>query len=1045
LIVGSLSGSGSISANGGNGNRPTGGGAGGGRIAIEIQNGGLSLSGPITAYGGSGPGTNWGGAGTIYLKQTGQQFGQIILDNAGHSGTNTPISNLPVSDLILRGAARGVLSASQTFHDLSVTDHAVLFCLTSGTSGFTVNVTGNAMVESGSAIDGNGLGYLYGGPGGGSNGNGAGHGGSGGLSASTGSGGGAYDLFSSPIMPGSAGNPYPYLPYYVVGAGGAVIRLNVSGSLILNGQISVNGTDSYLAPQSSISSIPYNTIGGGSGGSIWISAETLSGTGAISANGGNGLNNGGGGGGGRIAVSGGISGFAGTMSAHGGIGFNSGGAGTIYTKDDAKDGALLLVDNSGISGAGTPLPSLYFATDLAIAEGAMVTSTGSLTLHDLNIASNAWLQPASGSPILLTGSGIVNEGGGIVADGTGFPRGQGIGAGLPNPNGGGGGGHGGYGAVNTLNGLYGGNAYDSIQNPALAGSGGAPGNSFPPSTDGSGGGVIHLTAQQTLTVNGKISANGSDGDVNGGGGAGGSVWLSAGTFAGTGAISANGGSGGIAAANVNAPADVQGYGGGGGRIAIRCSSNLFAGNFSAHGGDGAGFGGAGTIFLDRIQDVGQPSPVPEIIVDNGGLSGTNTPVDATFDLPDLPFDLIVQNNAIVNFPTAPPVLNNLILNPGGIVSSLPVNANLDLAVVQNVIIASNSAIDLDGKGFALPFDVGPGAGTFKFGQGSGGAGYGGAGGMSASDVPGGTTYGSATRPVDRGSRGGASGSFGGSEGGGAVHLTVGGTLNVNGGILADGNPGTQEQSGGGSGGSIWISATSLEGTGAIQANGGAGELYDGGGGGGGRIAIYSPSNTFGGTISAAGAIGAFNGSDGTVFISTNLDLFNVLSQTPTGILSNTVSQVDLEFSSVLEASSVLSSDFVLGTPSGIETNLTISVLNPTTVRISFPEQTSSGDYSIQAGPQIEDFLGQSMPATYTGAFTILLPDITPTVTGGIQGTNLLMSWTMLSGITYQIYCSTNLTDWIPYGDPIIGDGSTVEMQLPINADPTKFFRVRANR
>jgi hypothetical protein len=312
-------------------------------------------------------------------------------------------------------------------------------------------------------------------------------------------------------------------------------------------------------------------------------------------------------------------------------------------------------------------------------------------------------------------------------------------------------------------------------------------------------------------------------------------------------------------------------------------------------------------------------------------------------------------------------------------------------------------------------------------------------------VPGGTTYGSATRPVDRGSRGGASGSFGGSEGGGAVHLVVGGTLNVNGGILANGNPGTQEQSGGGSGGSIWISAASIGGTGAIQANGGAGELYDGGGGGGGRIAIYSPSNAFAGTLSAAGAVGAFNGGDGTVFISANLDLFDVLSQTPTGILSNTVSQVDLEFSSVLNAATVSSSNFVLGTPNGIETNLTISVLNPTTVRVSFPEQTSSGDYSIQVGPQIENFLGQPMSAAYTGALTILLPDIAPTVAGGIEGTNLLMSWTTLSGITYQIYSSTNLVDWIPYGDPIIGDGSAVELQLPMNADPTEFFRVKASR
>ena len=53
-------------------------------------------------------------------------------------------------------------------------------------------------------------------------------------------------------------------------------------------------------------------------------------------------------------------------------------------------------------------------------------------------------------------------------------------------------------------------------------------------------------------------------------------------------------------------------------------------------------------------------------------------------------------------------------------------------------------------------------------------------------------------------------------------------------------PALQDDAGGGSGGSIWLTAGALAGTGAIAADGGAGELYDGGGGGGGRIAIYTP-------------------------------------------------------------------------------------------------------------------------------------------------------------------------------------------------------------
>ena len=78
---------------------------------------------------------------------------------------------------------------------------------------------------------------------------------------------------------------------------------------------------------------------------------------------------------------------------------------------------------------------------------------------------------------------------------------------------------------------------------------------------------------------------------------------------------------------------------------------------------------------------------------------------------------------------------------------------------------------------------------------------------------------------------------------------------VNGRLSAGGNAALQDDAGGGSGGSIWLTAGALAGTGTIAADGGAGELYDGGGGGGGRIAIYTPLNVFGGLVSAAGGNG----------------------------------------------------------------------------------------------------------------------------------------------------------------------------------------------
>jgi len=62
----------------------------------------------------------------------------------------------------------------------------------------------------------------------------------------------------------------------------------------------------------------------------------------------------------------------------------------------------------------------------------------------------------------------------------------------------------------------------------------------------------------------------------------------------------------------------------------------------------------------------------------------------------------------------------------------------------------------------------------------------------------------------------------------AIRLTVAGQLTVDGLVSAKGGDGLQDNAGGGSGGSIWLSARKLAGAGQIAANGGGGELYNGG-------------------------------------------------------------------------------------------------------------------------------------------------------------------------------------------------------------------------
>ena len=169
---------------------------------------------------------------------------------------------------------------------------------TSLQTGCNLTVSGNVQVLAGAAIRADGCGYgsnlgsgsggLLGVP---MSGGGGGHGGYGGLSSSNAVGGVAYGSAENPTTLGSGGGASGVAPSNS-SAGGGAIRLETSGSFLLEGVISANGS-SGVASRS----------GGGAGGSIWIRAGTLSGGGVLAANGGNGEPvHGGGGGGGRIAI-----------------------------------------------------------------------------------------------------------------------------------------------------------------------------------------------------------------------------------------------------------------------------------------------------------------------------------------------------------------------------------------------------------------------------------------------------------------------------------------------------------------------------------------------------------------------------------------------------------------------------------------------------------------------------------------------------------------------------------------------------------------------
>jgi hypothetical protein len=159
-------------------------------------------------------------------------------------------------------------------------------------------------------------------------------------------------------------------------------------------------------------------------------------------------------------------------------------------------------------------------------------------------------------------------------------------------------------------------------------------------------------------------------------------------------------------------------------------------------------------------------------------------------------------------------------------------------------------------------------------HGGGGGGYGGEGGNGDEHIGdygspeaqglGGKTYGYEKFPYYLGSAGGTGGSQKenggvlGGAGGGRVRINVKNTLTVNGDIIANGEDGEFTPaclgdtcgSGGGSGGSIWITAKIFQGSGTIKANGGnGGGLWfnvsnPGGGGGGGRVYADCAQSTF---------------------------------------------------------------------------------------------------------------------------------------------------------------------------------------------------------
>ena len=631
LSAGTLAGTGTIRADGGNSGNSSCGGGGGGRLALLADT--LGFSGSLSAIGGTG--YEAGGAGTIFTRVTTETYGRLRVDNAGRSGyTRIGFANWPTGQvyaLSLSGAAIVVVSLPITVPQLDITSGAMLTHERLCGQPLRITVLGPATISTGASINVDGAGYYGGawnqfdrGPGvGGTTGTngmigGGGYGGCGGLVPGI-----TYGSYQEPLEFGStSADSGSY--------GGGSVRLTVAGTLTVDGTISAGGQ------------------AGGAGGSIFLTAATLTGAGSIRADGGTAINtSSGGGGGGRVALLADTLNFSGSLAAIGGTGGPAGGAGTVFTRVTAEPYGQLSLDNAGRSGYTRLNASIWPAGQvcaLRIAGAAIVIPSMPITVTQLDITTGAMLthERLCGQPLRITvlGPATISTGASINVDGAGYyqvagiqsDRGPGAG-GTSEWGGAGGAGHGGPGGAGIPK-WGGGATYGSYQEPVAFGSASTSNGSY-------GGGSVRLAVGGTLTVDGTISAGGQ-----GGGAAGGSVYLACAEFAGGGNIQANGAAG----------SDSGNGGGGGGRIAVYSATTSFLGTKSVAGGAAGGFsaGGVGTIYLSTSVPPQFTSAAPP----SSGMVGTaynhtctaagSSPITFTVSTGNLPTGLILGAGGVIS-------------------------------------------------------------------------------------------------------------------------------------------------------------------------------------------------------------------------------------------------------------------------------------------------------------------------------------------------------------------------------------------------------------
>ena len=287
-----------------------------------------------------------------------------------------------------------------------------------------------------------------------------------------------------------------------------------------------------------------------------------------------------------------------------------------------------------VVGSGSATSTLILTGDIGTGTNITIGDNGTLTQNntstqtisgDLIIQSGGLLNHGDNSTtqaniinISATGNINIQSGGSVNVNGLGYDTaGTGEraysptddGGGTSNSWNGGGGANGGNGGQGNSATGYGGVAYCNISNPSM----GAGGARTAWSAGGSGGGLIMLQATSKITINGTITANGSD-SGNSGSGGGGGVKLVASTI--------DGAPENFFLTGGSSSSDHGGGGGGCAYIEYATSNSISGTDISMRGGIGSSYkkGGAGQVLIKDTSANG------DLFVINGGVSATSSPI-----------------------------------------------------------------------------------------------------------------------------------------------------------------------------------------------------------------------------------------------------------------------------------------------------------------------------------------------------------------------------------------------------------------------------------